>query len=391
MTGETEGTSITGADFAPEDETLDSLEQQEEETTTEETSEEEVETEEEETPTEKPEEKVPEGGLTSVASELAGRINTKYPGMLKEFPEVRTAIFKAAKYEEAFPTIEMAKEASGKVEQFEALGGQLFEGNIGALLDSVYEVDKIGPEAVTKLVTNFLPTIFNKSPELWQQAVNPIFRQTINEMRQQAKREGDKALWATANNISLFLYGSKDTPAAPVKQGPDPEKEDLKRQLGQHQSQQEQIFISGMKTEIDSLLSKEINQKLDASVAKGLRDVIVERTIDRIGTIMRQNQENRALITRLGDQAKRSGYSAEHRKAIIEAYVRPARVLVSRIASEVATEITGNKVKAVEGSKKIGGQAPGGTPTGKINAKDVDWQKTGGTRGFLNGNVVLKK
>jgi hypothetical protein len=187
------------------------------------------------------------------------------------------------------------------------------------------------------------------------------------------------------------MFGKKDVKSETPK-GPDPEKEALKQELTQRDTLLENNFISGMQTEIRTTLAKEIDKRIDASVQKGIREVIVEKAIEKVYELMRANKENKALVDRLGAQAKRNGFDSESRKNIISAYLRPARVLVGRATLEAGKGIINeNKLKApVETGKKLPVNSANSGVAGKVDAKKVDWNKTS-SRDFMRDNIVYKK
>jgi len=385
MSGETD-TTVSDRDFLAEgsdDENLGETGAEPTEDIEVPEAEETEETDETETP-EEPEE-TDESSVT--ASETAKEITAKYANVFKDFPQLRKALFEAEKFAEVFPTVEVAKAAAEKVSQFEELGGQLFEGNIGALLDSIHDVDQVGPKAIVNIVSNFLPQVFERSPDLWRHAVDPLYRGLVREMEQKAVREKDKGLYATAKNLSLFLYGDKDLPKDQPVNRDDPEKQELRQRLQGHEAQATNSFINSIREENNSILSKEINNKIDPKVSSGIREVIIDRTLDEIAKIMKLNKENVDLVNRLLVSAKRSGFTAENRKAIVSAYIRPAKALIGKVTAEVAGKIVGSKAPAKTG-EKIGSST--GPTSEKIDAKKVDWSKTS-TRDYLAGRVSFRK
>lgn len=386
MAGETEETSVAeDVAFLASDENV------EEEPLEELPTEEEVEETEEEDDTEGPEEveteeKDPEEAPEAVAAkDRAKEVTAKYPNLFKEFPDLRKALFQYDQYSTVFPTIELAKEAAGKVEHFEALGASLLEGDSGSLLDSIHDVD---PKAVSTLATNFLPTLYSRSPELWRQAVDPVLREVLLTARNRAVKDKNVNLGRAYQIMSEFLYGEKEIKAAPKPQN-DPEKEALKKRLAAVETEKNEGFIATTKSEIDSSLSKAIEAKLTA-VPASLRSLVVEKAIKQIGQKLGSNPAHVQAINRLGEAAKRVGFTDESRKAIVDAYTRPARQILGTVVAEIVKGLgkTGNgdsKVRIPQGA------APGiGSINGKIDHRKVDWTKTS-DKDFLAGKVVAKR
>lgn len=333
--------------------------------------------------------------LPPVASDIAKNVKGKYPELFKEFPEVRRALFDSEQYRSVFPTLDSAKEAAGQVEQFQSLAESLIQnGDPEPLLDSIHDTD---PKAVVKFVDNLVPTLYKKSPQLFQRMIEPVIDNILTGMRQEAIKlkgsnlEAARALYKTAQNLNQYLRGTSELPKGQQRPPEDPEKVEMARQLQAHNEQRHESFYSGLKTEAMSSMRKQINEFIDAEVSEGLRNVIIEKTIAEVEEKLKANKTHMELLGRLNKQAVRNGYDPQSRKTIYTAYMANAKAIIGPIRAKWINEITGTTPKApTTKALPAGNGARGGT--GKITAKTVDWSKVKSDADFLAmDNVPLKR
>jgi hypothetical protein len=138
----------------------------------EEEDEEEVEEEDEE---EKEDEKLPSKYHRPIFSE----IKKEFPDFFKKFPDLRETYFRESKYSTIFPTVEDAEEALAKTEAFDAIDSDLRKGSTKALFDTIFQIDQ---EAGMKVVENFLPQIYQKSPDLYYGIVSPLIEGFVKNL-----------------------------------------------------------------------------------------------------------------------------------------------------------------------------------------------------------------
>ena len=127
-------------------------------------------------------------------------INEKFPGFFKEFPQLKDAIFREARFTSYFPTVDDAKEAFEDNEAFTNLSDSALSGDSAPLLDSIFKTDA---KAGLAFSVSFLPNLYKKDPEAYSQTVTPLFENFLR----QVYKSNDESMKNSAINAASFLWG----------------------------------------------------------------------------------------------------------------------------------------------------------------------------------------
>lgn len=294
-------------------------------------------------------------------------ITEKYPKFFKEFPDVRHAMAREQKYAELFPTVDDAVEANEKIEAYQQLDEQIMGGDVLSLLKNVHNSDR---ESYTKLVENFLPTVFQNDRGLYNKITEPI----VISLLQHAAREGKKNrtdpekrsnLELAAAHISNLFFDTPDVPEIKVRTE-DPELVKARTQLKAKEEGIFQRFEEEVGETAQSLLLKEIKANLDPkNVIPGfMREALVDAIKKEVGRAMRANKAYTGTRDKLWNAARKDP-SRAMRKKIVSTYINTARKLLGPIRSKhlgEALKALGKRASTTPNPKKlVGGTQKQGT------------------------------
>ena len=127
-------------------------------------------------------------------------IKTKYPSFFEDFPDVKEAIFREARFTQYFPTVEDAKESFTDNEAFTVLSDAALAGDRAPILQSLSKTDA---KALQGFSASFLPNLYNQDPEAYSVAVTPLFENLLR----QAYKSGDYNMKNSALNLGHYLFG----------------------------------------------------------------------------------------------------------------------------------------------------------------------------------------
>ncbi len=374
----------------PDDEEVDketSEEEKEEETSDdEEVSDEDgkVEEEEEETKSDKDDEESEETkddtDKPKIPS-LATRAKQKFPGLFKEFPEIKEAIYKHHEFQQIFGSVDDAREAAAKVEVMDNLTNNLLEGNVEPLLDSLYEED---PEALKSMALSFLPTLHKKSSKLFSMVATPIIANMFHKIAKMAVDNDNEDLFTAVRYCTKAIGLGTDIPK-PMRMGAPERNKEIDSERQSLNEERETHFYDNVESMANPTIDAEILKGLDPENAlpEGLREAAIEKIKREVLLTLKGNQSHMRMMMALRKSAAANDYSKEHQKKIARTVIKAAKEVIPSVRNKVKKRMLGNLVKSdkehtppvpnSDGSThNVGGEDKGG----KFNPDKIDWNKT---------------
>lgn len=363
----------------------------------------------------KKEEKEEDDELTSHRRPSIKAINQKYPKFLKEFPEVRHAIFRAQKYEETFPTVGDAKAAKATVEVFDNVVNVVDSGDPGKLFGMIARKD---PKTAYSHIVNFLPTLYRQNKELFTEITQPVLKAALRTLRAEGKKSGNTDLQYSAEHAHKFFFDDEDfdkevgTAGTKPKED-DPEKKKLLTERQQWlENQYNTACISIIKL-ADESIEDNIEQHLEKAGIKPskfesrhmLRDVTEE-----VNKILQRDVRHNGLMKSLWARAEKTGYSAEAVARVRQAYLGKVEEILPDAVRKIRREVFADRRRVIRKSERednndredVGPESRRGERESRISSgrsssarsgvsvKEVDWSKTSDLD-FLNDKVVPKR
>src|SRR5258706_3522562 len=130
------------------------------------------------------EEEVKLDDLDAVEDVQRKEILAKYPNIFKDFPQLEKAYYREQKYAELLPTLDDAKDAVEKSEQYDKFEKTLLSGDIDSILNSVKTADS---KAFNKIVDEYLPTLQKVDQSAYFHVIGTVIKNTIVAMSRHGK------------------------------------------------------------------------------------------------------------------------------------------------------------------------------------------------------------
>lgn len=339
--------------------------------------------------------------LPTDAPAIAKQLKDKYPTIFKDIPGLRKALFAGPQVLEIFPTPEEAKTAYQRLEAMDQLVSRVVDhADVGTLLDHIYQAE---PGAIKAVSDNFLPALYQKSPDLFKSAVRPVFSSVIKEMIRTAESNNNKNLYITAKNFCQWMFGSAEPPEMDQPRhsnAPDPEKQRLQESNQQLNEVLAKNFLASVNTSTNSLLESEVSNRLDPknAIPAGLRKMVVKQAVEEVRNNLRADQQHKNRIALLSQRAAKENYPDAHKQGIIEAYMSSARAAIPGIVQKIRAELVaraGNGKQQTNPRQQAAQQRTrndkGEFTEAPVNSKSVDWSKYPKAADFLFAEKVAVK
>lgn len=300
------------------------------------------ETETEEETTEEEEETDPEVSdedLTPRDKKIIDGLNKKDKAILKEYPEIRSALYEQKEFRKVFTSIDDAKEASDRSEILDVLEESVLSGDPTQFLEQVSGLDK---EAAEKFSTNFLPTIHKLNPQLYDKILNPLVKNMLFTAMSHGKKTGNVNLERSAKHLhQLFFDDPNVTPGAVVKEE-DPK---LAQERQKFHQERESTFRTDVQKNAVAVMTSKIDKMIPKNVEGSLRKIMIDSVLKGIGKQLNKDEYYGRQVATLYRKAAKNSYAGDWGPRIQSLYLGQANKLLPAVYGLVHKEIIGNRAK----------------------------------------------
>ena len=318
-------------------------------------------------------------------------ILAKYPTLFKEFPQLETAYYREKKYAEIFPTIDDAKEAVEKVENYDNFEQSLLGGNLDGVLNSLKTSN---PKSFARAVDNYLPSLQKADQGAYYHVIGGILKNTIATLVREGTTTENDNLKAAAVVLNQFLFGSSEFKAPTTfsgeKPGGDPEQEKVNNERSALVQEKFESSLEDLSTVSDNIIKSTISQHIDP---KGAMTDYVKRTaikdaIEDVKDAINGDARFKSVLDKLWEKAFEKNFSKETKDNIKKAYLNKAKTLLPQIISRRRNEALKGLGKRVNEEREEP-QKKGPVPVGRASAGDSSRNKEAVPKGmstldFLN-------
>jgi len=315
--------------------------------------------------------------------------------IFKKVPELRHIIFREQKYTEIFPTVEDATEAAEAVQTFNQYQSDLMGGNSGPLLETLEKIDK---KVLENFVANFIPTLEKQSKDLYLQMIFP----EIKKLCRAAAQSGDENLKNSAYHLHNYVFGDiKLDSEIGLKPKEKDEKEDnLSKRERDFEEKQYRSFATDVMDVGTARLEREIGRAFkNTDISPLLQKSLISEIKQRVDESIQKDTRHMGNINNLWSQARKEGYTSKSKERIINTYLSRAKLLIPSKRQAVLGEAklsSKNLINDERSEQKRATRIPSSSsavnrPSGKVDAKKIDWNKVDSERAMLDGNVPMKK
>lgn len=315
-------------------------------------------------------------------------INKKFPGVFKEFPQLRSALFLAPKYQEIFPDPEAAREAANKSQEYDEMEAEIVgKGDAGYLLNTLAENN---PKALKAVVESFGEALRKAAPEQYTTLTTPIIEELLAVASAHAQKTNNKNLHLAARHLANFVFangGDIPDPSRRVKPGPSEAEKQLEEERASYAKRELDRALADIGKEASPELNRIISDKLT-----GLSDfekrALIREVREEVDTRLNADKAFQNVMAGLWRRAAASGYSDASKSRIKRAWLDRARAIAPSVRNRLREEALGAKdpgrEKRKDGDQKkrtfpsSGGGVSGSNKSrsGFADPKKIDWSKT---------------
>jgi len=314
-------------------------------------------------------------------------INTKYPGIFKDVPELKAAFFQLPKYQEIFADPETAADAKSKADEYDVIESTLVnQANPEFLIKTIGEN---APKALVKLMKAF-PAALQKGEyeEAYRALANPIVEDLLYHAQNYGNRTKDKNLFLAARHIANFLWANGGEVPDITKREKAKEPSEAERQLHTERQQHQQERFSGAIQSIGSECASSVNSIL-ANKLDGLtpfeKRMLVREAKTELDATLNKDKTLQNTLKSLWSKAREDGYSPASKERIKNAWLSRAKAVAPGIRNRLKDEAIGGRRPGTEGDagqrqRKRTFSSQGGRATRSssrvVDPSKIDWKKT---------------
>lgn len=318
-------------------------------------------------------------------------INKKYPEFFKDFPQMRHVIGREMEYSKIFPTIDDAKDASEKSEDYQFLEDTFNKGESKDLLGLMKDSSS---DSYNRFVKSFLPTLYKEDQNQYLDIITPVIHGLLYDVYK-AAGDKDENLRNAALVLSEHLFNDMNVVTKPAQsprvqesKSEDEHQKFMRERLVSTRNEVESETLSSIHEEIYSAIAKQFpDEKIPSNLDSIIVD-IVESGTTKIDRSMMADEAYMKTINSLWKRAYNSGFTGDWKERIISAYLSRAKELIPGIAKKVSPFIP-RDLKTHEKRLPSSGGKGGRTSESTPDSKEIDWNKTS-DRDFLEGNIKTK-
>ena len=291
-------------------------------------------------------------------------IKTKYPSFFEDFPDVKEAIFREARFTQYFPTVEDAKESFTDNEAFTVLSDAALAGDSAPILQSLSKTDA---KALQGFSASFLPNLYNQDPEAYSVAVTPLFENLLR----QAYKSGDDNMKNSALNLGHYLFGDDGEDSVLGKKTISKVAK-ITEEQAQSTKDRDIAQTAAFRTAA-GFVSEQVSQNMRALVLKDfdpdkvftktVRDMLITDIVSKIDKQLVQDSGHVTVMGARWKRARSNGYTDDDKSKLISTYLARAKSLIPTIRAQVRNAALGKTVRAAE---KRGARIP--TAVREINS-----------------------
>lgn len=289
-------------------------------------------------------------------------IKAKYPGFAKEFPDVKSALFREQRYSEIFGDPKDAEKAIGDAEILSKISADLIgDGNPVELLNTI---EKSSKESFEKIGLALLPYFQEKNKDLYyDMAAVPIKQLLRAALREGKGKETD--LGRAAAHIHNWFFnnlnfdekvkgeGKVDTSNTKSKR-----EQELEDRLSKIENGKETEFLAAADQSYITKMSKDIREGLDKDdrLSEYMKEKLTEDVLRDIKKQLNADTRHSNQMQSLFKQAKTAGFTNDLKTRIINTALVRARSLVPEVRKRLVGQVFGKKKSdniTDKGDKKV--------------------------------------
>lgn len=340
-------------------------------------------------------------------------ITKAFPEVFKKFPELRQAYYESEQFRELYHSVDDAKEAKEKSENFDYLADQVTSGTKEGLKGFLEAIEQTQQGSINSFASNILDTIKGINQDSYFRAITPVLESALQNAYNEGSDDENSPnhnLRAAALVISKYLFNTYDI-AKGKKFYPEQAQEDptIKRKREELDNREKEFTTRAYNT-MNQEINGSISHNLRESIIKGfdpnnvfneeLKDILVDRIFSETDKALSSNTKHVKYMNDLWLKAKNSNFAPEWKSKIIRAYLEASKSIMPGIRNRIRSKALGQKVKDIDRTQRVanidsgrkeprGGAAPSQNRQA-LNSKAINYYETS-DMDILNDKITFKK
>ena len=269
------------------------------------------------------------------------KFESKYPGALKEFPQLERAINANTKYREVFPTVNDALEAQNSLERFGEIEKDLLSGSSKGFLTALKETDS---KAFSNVVDNYFSNLRDVDEGAYFHILGNNVKDMIVAMANEAERAKSDDLFTAAKILNEFTFGTSEfAPKAKFSKAENPEENELKTQKEKFAAERLDTYQGELSDRVERQISKKIDDFIDIKdeMAPYVKKTATREANELVAKAIDGDKEFRRVLDKLWERARKDDYSQESLGNIRRAYVSKANTYLPQVIKKVRAQALG--------------------------------------------------
>lgn len=285
------------------------------------------------------EDKVELDDLDAVEDVPRKEILAKYPKIFKDFPQLEKAYYREQKYAELLPTLDDAKEAVERSEQYGKFEAALLGGDIDSILSSVKTADA---KAFNKIVDEYLPTLQKIDQGAYFHVIGHVIKNTIIAMSRHGKEIENEDLQGAAVLLNQFVFG-KNQFEAPKEFGPKPDKagdDTVDNERAQLHQERFESALEDLSSTSGNIIKSTIARHIDPkdSMTDYVKRTAIRDALDDVDKAIKADTRFQATLDKLWEKSSKAKFNRESLNDIKRAHLNKAKSLLPQIISKHRSE-----------------------------------------------------
>lgn len=288
------------------------------------------------------EEKPDDEELDNIEDVPRKAILKKYPTLFKDFPQLERSYYREQRYAELLPTLDDAKEAVEKAEQYNKFSESILSGDMTSVISSLKGTDE---KAYEKLVDNYLPNLGKVDQQAYYHIVGNVVKDTIATMIRAASKESNEDnannLKAAAIILNKFIFASDDyqPPGKFAKGAVVEESEEARALKSERESLVQQKFddaVETLGTRSANVIKSTISQHIDPkdSMTDYVKRVAIRDAVDEVESLITGDKRFKGILDNLWKKAAGKGFDKKSLDEIQKAYLSKAKTLLPTVITK---------------------------------------------------------
>ncbi len=304
----------------------------------------------------------------------------KYPNFFKDFPYMQSAMYREKEFTEIYSSIDDAKNAAEKAENFDRYQQSLASGKT----DDVFKDLKTeNPEAFQKLVDDYVPSLMRVDKQAGFQVISDVINEALRTMYNQGAANKDDDLITAVGILNKAIFGNNQIAAPRLnnQNQQNPEVEKLKLEREKFAQERLSHAEKELNTKVDNSIKATISVNIDPRgvMSDYVKNVAVEKAQSQLDDLIRQDDRFVKAYDKLWEAAIRDGYSRSSIEKIRSAYISKAKQLLPSVIQKSRNEALKGLGKKADDNREEKRPASTGRSTSSNSTKGPEKSTRGKT------------